>query len=674
MCLSFNCLHGSGCLSYPTLSRRQVLKGLGSGALLVAAGRIVTRPLCAAVGSVGPTQATPAASLLQPFLASTVRLLPGSPYHDRQELHRRGVLAAYEPDRLLFHYRALAGLPQPAGTTAGNKGWDSGFLRGHMAGHYLSAASRMAAATGDASFRDKVEYMVKELAKCQDALGKDGYLAAFSLGALDRLEGKPGNSGGVVVPYYTLHKLMAGLLDAHDYLGNTLALGVAVKLADFIAKRCAALNTEQIEKIFRTDQSRNPQNEFGAMSDVLARLSAVTRDPRHLDTAKIFNRPWFVEPLAQGEDRLGGLHANTHIAQAIGLASCANLTGDPQLAKAAENFWRLVTQKHSFVIGGNAFNEWFDQPDVETGASIDGRKELPATTAESCNTHNMLKLTALLIARQPDSALADYYERALHNHLLATMAPDTGAMTYFMPLRGNFRTYLDGTFCCTGTGIENSPRYGEGIYFHRENSLWVNLFIPSQLEWQAAGLVLRQEGDPTRGESVRLSIVKAGTTSTTLNLRIPGWIASPATLQLNGEVIERAVKASTYVALNRRWQAGDTLTLTLPAALRLERAKDAPAMVAIFYGPILLAGELGRENLPKDFADKDANLKVSAIAVPNIVNASSNPADWLKPLPGSPTAFTLQGAGPADGIVFRPLHDVHHQRYAVYWKLVEQMG
>ncbi len=647
-----------------------MLQGLGSGALLLAAGRVGTRPLCAAVGPSGPVPATAMPPLLQPFLAGEVRLLPGSPYHDRQELHRRGVLAAYEPDRLLFHYRALAKLPQAEGVTAGYKGWESGFLRGHMAGHYLSAASRMAAATGDTSFRDKADQMVAGLAKCQEALGLDGYLAAFPLGAFDRLEGKPGNSGGIGVPYYTLHKLLAGLLDAHDYLGNAPALAVAVKLGNFVARRCAALSPEETERAFRTDQSRNPQNEFGAMSDVLARLAAVSGDPKHLETAKIFNRGWFVEPLANGEDRLGGLHANTHIAQAIGLAVCANLTGDPQLAKAAENFWRLVTRDHSFVNGGNSFNEWFDQPGVETGACIDGRKELPATTAESCNTHNMLKLTAHLFARQPDAAYADYHERALHNHLLTTVAPDTGAMTYFTPLRGNFRTYLDGTFCCTGTGLENAPRYGEGIYFRRDNALWVNLYIPSQLEWKAAGLVLRQAGDAARGEPVRLTIVQAGAAPATLNLRIPGWIAAPATVQLNGKLMEGAAKASTYVALNRRWQAGDTITLTLPAALRLEHAKDSPAMVSVFYGPLLLAGELGADNLPKDLADKDANLKVPAVTVPDIVSASANPADWLKPRPGSPNAFTVQGAGPADGIVFRPLHEVHHQRYSVYWKRV----
>jgi DUF1680 family protein len=603
--------------------------------------------------------------------AVQVRLLPGSPFYERQELHRRGYVASFQPDKLLFHYRALAKLPQPKGVAGGYDGWDSGFIRGHMAGHYLSAAARMVAATGDASFRQKADYLVAELAKCQNALNQGGYLAAFPSGAFDRLEGRPGDGGGVVVPYYTIHKIMAGLLDAHHYLGNTQALEVAVKLAGYFENRLASLKPEEIEKIFRTDGSRNPQNEFGAMSDVLAELYSITGERKHLEAARVFNRSWFVGPLAAGEDRLAGLHGNTHVAQAIGIAHCGNLSGDTNELKASANFWKCVTQRHSFVIGGNTFKEWFDQPGVETGASIDDHKELPPTTAESCNTHNMLKLTAHLFEREPRAEYADFFERALYNHLLATVAPDTGAMTYFMPLRGNFRTYLNGTFCCVGSGIENTPRYNEGIYFQLGASLWVNLYIPSELDWREAGLVVRQEGDITRGEAVRFTVVKAGKQSSSLNFRIPHWISKPAILTLNGKVKERAGKPSTYVSLKRKWKQRDVVTLTLPAGLRLEPAKDASSMVSVLFGPVLLAGELGRENMPNDRAGNDAYLKMPAVAVPEIVTSSMNPADWLRPLEGATPAFRAHDAGLADGIVFRPLYEVHHQRYSVYWRFRE---
>jgi uncharacterized protein len=605
------------------------------------------------------------------FLANQVRLLPGSPFYVRQELHRKGVLASYDPDKLLYPYRALLNLPQKAGIGSGYEGWDSGFLRGHMTGHYLSAASRMAAATDSMLFRDRVNYIVGELATCQRALNLDGYLAAFSTAAFDQLEGKAGaDAGGIVVPYYTIQKIMSGLLDAHAYAGNKQALDVATRMADYFGKRLAKLNAAQVDRIFRTDDNRNPQNEFGAMSDVLTELFKISKDVRHLEAARLFNRAWFTGPLAEGEDRQGGLHANTHIAQAVGLANCANASGRALELKASENFWRLVVHKHSFANGGNSFNEWFDKPGVEAGPSIDDGKALPPTTAETCNTHNMLKLTARLFERNRHAELADYYERALYNHVLASVAPDSGAVTYFTPLHGDFRTYLNGSFCCTGSGIENTARYNEGIYFRKDDALWVNLYIPSELSWREAGMLLRQQGDITLGDAVRLTVVQAGASVVTLNLRVPAWVARPATVRINGQPQDVAAKPASYLALKRQWKAGDVIDLTLTKGLRLEQSRDVPSMVAIFHGPVLLAGELGKANMPaSDVGDKDAYLKIAAAPVPDIVSSSGNPADWLAPLPGDPSAFRIQNAGPANGIVVRPLFDLHHQRYSVYWRL-----
>jgi uncharacterized protein len=627
------------------------------------------------LGGVGqrppPVQGTVPVDAARAVLADQVRLLPGSPFYVRQELHRKGVLASYDPDKLLYHYRALARLPQKAGVESGYDGWDSEFIRGHMTGHYLSAASRMAAATGSLLFRDRVNYLVAELAKCQQSLDLDGYLAAFPTAAFDHLEGKPGaDAGGIGVPYYTIQKIMSGLLDAHAYVGNKQALDVATRMADYFGKRLAQLDAAQVERIFRTDGSRNPQNEFGAMSDVLTELYKIDRNPRHLDTARMFNRAWFVGPLAEGEDRLGGLHANTHISQVVGLANSANIDGDPIELKASENFWRLVVHRHSFANGGNSFNEWFDKPGVEAGPSIDAQKVLPSTTAETCNSHNMLKLTARLFERNPRAELADYYERALYNHVLASVAPDSGAVTYFTPFHGHFRTYLNGTFCCSGSGLENTARYNEGIYFHNNDALWVNLYIPSELSWRETGLVLRQQGDITRGDPVRFTVVKPGARAVTLNLRIPAWVGSPATVRINGKPQRLDARPSSYLALRRHWKAGDVIDLTLPAGLRLEQAGDDASMISLFHGPVLLAGELGKDNMPaSDVGNKDAYLKIAAAPVPAIAGTSRNPADWLAPLPGDPSAFKFTGAGPATGIVLRPLFDVHHQRYSVYWRL-----
>lgn len=623
-----------------------------------------------------PIRAEPHADAVEMVDASEVRLLPGSPVYDRQELHRTGYVGQLDPDRLLFEYRKLAGLPQPAGITAGYGGWDGGFIRGHMAGHYLSAASRMAAATGDDSFRKKAHYLVAELAKCQQALNQDGYLAAFPSIALDWQEGTSKSAGGVVVPYYTIHKIMAGLVDAHHYLGDKQALDVALKMSVCLQKRLFALPPDKIERMFRTDRSRNPQTEFGGMADVLTELYSITGDKKQLQLAALFNRPWLIDPLAANEDRLKSLHANTHLAQLAGIARYANITGDATDARASENAWEIITRHHSFAIGGNSYKEWFDGPDVEAGPCIDGGKRLPSTTAESCNTQNMLKLTARLIERAPGRiGYADYFERALYNHLLATVAPDTGAMTYFTPLHGDFRTYLNGTHCCVGSGIENTARYNEGIYFQGPGQLWVNLYIPSALNWAAQGLVLKQEGFPPFTDKVRVTVTRATRPAeATLHLRIPGWLSGPVALSVNGESQPAPATSSGYLSLKRVWRTGDVVTLTLPASLRLERAKDAPSMVSVFYGPLLLAGRLGHEGMPNDFADKDAYLKLPPAPVPTIVNPSANPADWLTLADAATLTFKAHDAGPATGIVFQPLYAVHHERYSAYWELANTAG
>ena len=606
--------------------------------------------------------------------AAHVRLLPGSPFHDRQQLHRTGQLAALDPDMLLHAYRECARLPEPNGVNSGYAGWDTGFLRGHMLGHYLSAASRMAVATGDLSFEAKVGYLVSELAKCQAALG-GGHLAAFPEDVFDWLEGRPVENGGIVVPYYTIHKIMAGLLDAHHYLGNRQALEVVSKMADYFAARLAALPETAIEEMFRTDRVANPQNEFGAMGDAFCQLFALTGQQRYRQAASVFNRSWFVAPLAAGQDHLKGLHANCHIAQALGVAHAANLDGDLAGTRASENFWKLLTGKHAFVTGGNSFHEWLDGPGVEAGPCIDGGVALPATTAESCNAHNMLRLTSLLFVRTPRAEYADYHERALYNQIAASIAPDTGQVTYFTPLHGHFRTYLDGTFCCNGTGLENTPRYNEGISFQQGDSLWINLYVPSEITWDAAGLTIRQEGNAAAGEEVHLTVVKAGhATRATLHLRIPFWISGAPALAVNGVPHAGPLSPSTYVALSREWNTGDVITLGLPASLRLEGAQDVPSMVAIFFGPILLAGQLGDAGMPQDVADRDAYLGLAPVTVPAIASRSDNPADWLRPVAGVPLAFRAHDAGPATGITFRPLYAVHHERYAVYWPLQAMMA
>jgi len=593
-----------------------------------------------------------------------IKLLP-SPFEERQKLHQTGYVASLDPDKMLFDYRKVAKLPQPTEVTRSYGGWDGGFIRGHMAGHYLSAASRLYAATGDTAFRDKANYIVKVMGDCQNAIGT-GHLAAFPESVLDAFDKNGQGSQGIAVPYYTIHKILAGLNDAYRYLGNKEALDIAQKMSDRYAARMAAMSPEQIDMVLHTDRGRNPNNEFGGMSDALTELAELSGDKRHLKLARIFIRDWFTQPLANGEDRLTNLHGNTHVAQAVGIARYANTTGDPELVKASENFWELITGTRSFVIGGNSFKEWLDKPGVETGPSIYENRSLPYNTAETCNTNNMLKLTLQLFERQPDIAKADFFERALYNHILASIAPDTGRMTYFLPMHGDFRMYLDGTECCVGSGIENTGRYGEGIYFQHESKLWVNLYIPSQLDWKEQGIVLQQEGNIPFTNKVKVSIIKASGRKAALKLRVPSWVASPPALSINGKSTPLPKINAGYIELAQTWAKGDTVELTFPIALRVERAKDDPKMTSVFYGPLLLAMRMGKEGMQSDIGDKDRPKNMPDVEVPIIIGDQNHPEKWLKLIDPSKLAFEAVECGPATGKTFEPLMSVHHERYSVY--------
>lgn len=596
--------------------------------------------------------------------ASRIRLLEG-PFKQRQELHRTGHLASFEVDRLLFPYRATAGLPQAAGVTSGYGGWDAGFIRGHMAGHYLSAASRMFAATGDITSRERAEALINGLDECQKKLGS-GHLAAFPESVIAGFETSQKGSEGIFVPYYTIHKVMAGLIDAHQYLGNRKALQMAESMADRYAARMDSLTEQQIGNLLRTDRQRNPLTEFGGMSDALTELATATGHDRHLKLARIFIRDWFTEPLTRNEDRLAGLHANTHVAQAMGVARFAIATNDNNLAAAAGNFWSLVANTRSFAIGGNSFKEWFDQPNVEAGPSIDENRVLPYNTAETCNTHNMLKLTARLFEHHADSRHAEFYERALYNSILSSIAPDTGRVIYFHPLHGDFKTYLNGCECCEGSGIENTARYGEGICFRSAESLFINLYIPSVIDWKEKGLVIRQEGSVPWDKTVQFTIDRAEhPVEATLELRQPAWTASGLKIEgLDAPPVKSV--ASSYVKLKRVWKTGDRFSIQFTPRLALTRAKDDPEMVSLAYGPLVLAARLGKQGMPPDINDKDVARDLPRPMVPAIRDSGAAPEAWLDLTDPATLSFKAHDCGPASGLTFQPVCDVHHERFAVY--------
>lgn len=618
-----------------------------------------------------------AADSVKPVPLDHVRLLDG-PFKQIQELHRTGMVGKLEPDKLLFPFRQNAGLPQPAGVTGGYGGWDDAFIQGHYAGHFLTAAARMFAATGDASFRDKANSMVSVLAECQQRLG-GGYLSAFPESRLDKLEANP---HGGLVDYYTLHKILAGLVDVARFCHNAKALEVAEKMSDYVAARMAKLPPERIDLLLRTDYSGNPVNEFGGMAEALADLyqvssSAKRPNPeRHLKLAALFCRDWFIDPLVAGENHLSGLHGNTHAAQASGFARYALAARDERSGNAAEAFWNQITRRHSFANGGNGFNEKLRSPDIEVTGT--GDSLLSPMTSEYCNTNNMLKLTHSLFQRRPSVAYADYDEQALYNHILAAIAPDHGKVIYHMPMRpGDYRVHIDSPFCCQGTGIENAARFAEGIYFQQADQLWVNLYIASIVDWKETGLRLRMETHYPQDGNIRITVKAAAPKRATLHLRIPSWLQAAAEASINDEKVTAPATPGSYLSLTRDWKSGDVIDLRLPLSLRIRPSMDDPTMVSFFYGPVVLAGKLGREGMPaSDIGGHTDNEHNPPFPVPFLVSDSpSNALSQLRPDSSSPLAFNATMRDPEKGdpveVKLAPFYQVHHQRYALYWKVVK---
>ncbi len=591
----------------------------------------------------------------EPFPLAQVRLLEG-PFQEAQE-RDRNYLLLLDADRLLHNFRLNAGLPSTAEPLGG---WEAPKceLHGHFAGHYLSACAQMYASTGDARLKAKADYLVAEFAKCQAALPatkfNPGYLSAFPESFFDRVD----KCERVWAPYYTLHKIMAGLLDAHQLCGNAQALDVLNKMAAWLQFRLGRLSHEQQQKALNC--------EHGGMNEVLANLYAITGNPEHLKLARAFNHETIFAPLARGEDQLNGKHANTQVPKIIGAAREFELTGEPAFGAVASNFWKFVALDRSYCLGGHSDSEHFF-PLTEFA------KHLTPVTAETCNTYNMLKLTAHLFAWQPAARTMDFYERALLNHILASQDPATGMMIYFATLKpGHFMSYNttnDSFWCCTGTGVENHARYGEMIYAHSADALYLNLFIASELTWTQRGLVVRQETKFPESEVTRLIFTCAKPVTLALKIRQPFWTAKLA-LTVNGTAAEAQADATGYATLQREWKDGDQVEVRLPMALRVEPLPGAPKLAALCYGPVVLAGELGTAGLDKLNLYIGRQLDLAGSPTPEAPVFMGTPDDLLRhiaPVPGQPLTFRTAGLGRPADVTLVPYYRIHHQRLNVYW-------
>ncbi len=588
----------------------------------------------------------------RPLPLSAVRLT-GGPLRHAQDLDA-ATLLRLEPDRMLAPYLRQAGRKPKA---EGYGGWDGGGrnLTGHLLGHYLSAVSRMWAATGDARFRERASYAVAELRRAQLASG-DGYLGALEGGrecfaAVSRgeIRSKGFDLNGLWAPWYTLHKLFAGLRDAWRFTGNRTALELEVAFAGWAGRVVEPLSGEQLQAMLNT--------EFGGMNEVLVDLYADTGEKRWLALSRRFEHRAVLDPLKRHEDRLAGLHGNTQVPKLLGSLARFALTGDPADGFAAGFFWDRVVGHHSWATGGHGKDEYFGEPD-RLSDRVDGR------TAESCNVYNMLKLTRRLFALDPDERYAAFHERALFNHVLASIDPGDGRTCYMVPVgRGvqhEYQTPAEEYTCCVGSGLESHALHGDGIYYESGETLRVNLFVPSTADWKSAGVKVSVETDLPEGESVTVAFAPETPRELTLALRRPGWAGEGFAVRVNGEAVTKLPPPASTVELKRTWRAGDVVSLTLPKSLRLEPLPDNPRRAAILWGPLVLAGDLGPEN---DFPAWKPG------AVPALVAAERPVAEWLKPVAGRPGTFRTAGVGRESDVDLVPFYRLHRRTYAVYWDL-----
>lgn len=600
------------------------------------------------------------------FPIGDVTILEGPLKHAR-DLNIETLLK-YDCDRLMAPYRKEAGL-QPKAKTYPN--WDG--LDGHVGGHYLTAMA-INAATGNEECRRRMEYIINEVAECVEANNKNhpewgkGYAGGMPNSENIWKNFKKGDFGvynGSWAPFYNLHKMYAGLRDAWLYCGSEKAKELFLGFCDWAIFITASLNDDQMERMLG--------NEHGGMNEVLADAYAITKEQKYLDCAKRFSHKRLLTPMSQRQDCLDNMHANTQVPKAVGFERIAELSGDEAYHTAGAFFWDIVTGERSLAFGGNSRREHFPAKDacMDFINDIDG--------PESCNTNNMLKLTEDLHRRNPEARYADFFELATFNHILSTQHPEHGGYVYFTPVRPrHYRNYSapnEAMWCCVGTGMENHGKYGQFIYTHVDDALFVNLFASSELNWKEKGITLRQETGFPYAESSKITI-EQGKGNFRLMVRYPGWVKpGEFKVSVNGQPVSIITGPSSYVCIDRKWKKGDVVTVDFPMHASMKYLPNEPQYVALMYGPVLLGMKTGTENLHKLIADDSrfgqyaGGRKLPINEAPILINNNiESIAQQLKPVEGKPLHFTLETKmqNKIEGEL-QPFFEIHDSRYMIYW-------
>ena len=617
-----------------------------------------------ATGAVAPHErwhallAAPPRLKAVPFDLRDVRLRSGI-QSTALEVNKKYMMAL-DPDRLLHTFRLTAGLPTTAEPLGGWEAPDNE-LRGHFTGHYLSACALMWAQTSDTAVRDRGTEMIAELARCQQKHGS-GYLSAFPTELFDRL--KAGQR--VWAPFYTYHKIMAGLLDSWTLANNAQALDMVKGMALWVRNYAQPVPDEQWQRMLGV--------EYGGMNDVLYELATVTNDQQWATLAHRFDHEKVLAPMAVGRDELKGVHANTTIPKVLGVTRRYERTGEDRSRAIATFFWNAVTGLRSYATGGTSNDEeWQGDPGQLS-------KAIGPTSQETCCTYNMLKLTRTLFGWEPDARYADYYERAYFNGILPTQHPADGEKAYYTPLAAGYWKLFGAPnaafWCCHGTGVENFAKLADSVYFHDDVGIWVNLFVPSQVTWRAKGLILSQETRFPESDTTAFVVRTTDPVRMVLRVRVPYWTASGGSVRLNGRALEAFAAPSSYLVLDRVWRDGDRVEVRLPMALHTHAMPDDSSVQAVMYGPLVLVGRLGTDGITGDNRRAEPT---KPRTVPEFRNPAPPPtpgiraagavSSWVRPLAYRPLEFKTVGQTTEHTLV--PLYRVFDERYVVFWHVAQ---
>lgn len=579
----------------------------------------------------------------KPFPMPQVRLLPG-PWQDMMELNR-SFLYSLPNDRLAHNFRVTAGIPSDAAPLGGWEAPDCE-LRGHYVGHYLSACALLYASTDDKDLCDKANALVTILAECQ---AKDGYLGAYPTSFYDRLR----RHERVWAPFYTYHKILAGMIDMYQHTGNPQALHVAVRMADWADRWSAPIPSDEWQKILLTEQ--------GGMNESSFNLYAITGNTKYRDLAFRFEHHKIFDPLAAGKDDLDHNHANTNIPKVIGAVRGYELTGDERYRDISRNFYQIVVDHHTYCTGGTSDGEMWHKADAVA-------TQLGPDAQECCCSYNMMKLSRHLFMQQPDAKFFDYYERLLVNVRAGTQDRN-GMLMYYVPLQpGMYKTFgtpFDAFWCCTGTGSEEYAKLTNSIYFHNNDALYVNLFMPSKLDWKERGMHMTQTTKFPQEDRVTLTVDSAPPTPTAIKVRVPYWAKSEIVVSINGAAQKTPIDEAHYLTIEHAWKAGDVVTLQLPLSMHVNQAPDDKHVQAAMYGPLVLASLLGTEGLTTTmiYSGSGPENERGVMPMPEI-NA---PGIWFERTEATtqyPIRFKSKGSEPIHTLV--PLSDIMDERYSVY--------